>query len=148
MSSLLQFRSDIESVNQSESARSLGLVAQCYASAGAAVTAEGLFQSSLDASSSHPIGQSLKDDEKGMVKGVALSSPSLGLIARDVRVWFALLCDDWDKRKGDADRLRSEALKIEDGVLKDFVRDENGTKRSVSGIESSLWLLSPLDFKR
>ena len=134
--------------HQSESARALGLVAQCYASAGAAVTAEGLFQSSLDASSSHPIGQSLKDDEKGMVKGVALSSPSLGLIARDVRVWFALLCDDWDKRKGDADRLRSEALKIEDGVLKDFVRDENGTKRSVSGIESSLWLLSPLDFKR
>ena len=83
-----------------------------------------------------------------MVKGVALSSPSLGLIARDVRLWFALLCDDWNKRKGGADRLHSEALKIEDGVLKDFVRDENGTKRSVSGIESSLWLLSPLDFKR
>lgn len=54
---------------------------------------------------------------------MALSSPSLGSIARDVGLWFALLCDDCDKRKGDADRLRSEAskLKIEDGVLKDFV---------------------------
>ena len=62
------------------------------------------------------------------------------LIARDVRLWFALLCDDWDNRKGDADQRLD---------MKDCVRDENGTKRSVSGgIESSLWLLSPLDFKR
>ena len=138
-----------KSYHKAESARALGLVAQCYAMAGAAVTAEGLFQSALDASSSYPIGQSLSPkDTNG--RGVSLSSPNLGLIARDVRLWYATLCNNWDKRKGDADRLREEAMMIEDeGVLKDYVRlDGVGEKRSISGLESSLWIFSPGDFER
>ena len=43
-----------------ESARALGLVARCYALAGSAVTAEGLFQSAMDASSSHPFGRRIR----------------------------------------------------------------------------------------
>jgi len=139
-----------KSYHKAESARALGLVAQCYALAGAAVTAEGLFQSALDASSSYPIGQSLSSKDTNTGRGVSLSSPNLGLIARDVRLWYANLCNNWDKRKGDADRLREEARKIEDeGVLKDYVRiDGTGVKRSVSGLESSLWIFSPGDFDR
>lgn len=131
--------------NRSESARALGLVAQCYAHAGAAVTAEGLFQSAIDASSSYPLGQSMKVD--GIVqKGVSMSSPNLGLVARDVRLWYAMLCDSWDKRKGDADRLRLDASKIEEtGVLAGFVKEKDGL---VSSLVSSLWLFSPLDLER
>ncbi|KAL7539049.1 hypothetical protein ACHAWF_006282 [Thalassiosira exigua] len=125
---------------RSESARALGLVAKCYASAGAAVTAEGLFQSALDASSSYPFG--------GKSAGI-VSSPNLGLVARDVRMWYAMLCDNWDKRKGDADRLRLNAGEIDEtGVLKEYVRSEDGTRQIVSGLESSLWFFSPLDFGR
>lgn len=137
-----------------ESAWALGLAAQCYALAGAAVTAEGLFRSAMDVSSSYPLGQSLKSKDipsgKEFVRtGVSLSSPNLGLIARDVRVWYAYLCDMEEKRKADGDRLRSEAWKIEDdGVLRGFVRDEEGVKQFVSGLESSLWLFSPSDFER
>jgi len=139
-----------KSYHKAESARALGLVAQCYAMAGAAVTAEGLFQSALDASSSYPIGQSLCSKDTNTGRGVSLSSTNLGLIARDVRLWYANLCNNWDKRKSDADRLRMEARKIEDeGVLKDYVRlDGSGEKRSVSGLESSLWIFSPGDFER
>jgi len=139
-----------KSYHKAESARALGLVAQCYAMAGAAVTAEGLFQSALDASSSYPIGQSLSSKDTNTGRGVSLSSTNLGLIARDVRLWYANLCNNWDKRKGDADRLREEAMVIEDeGVLKDYIRlDGTGEKRSVSGLESSLWIFSPGDFER
>ena len=116
--------------HRGESAWALGLVASCYARAGAAVTAEGLFQSALDASSSFPFGQNLsavKDAGGGAVeRGVCRSSPSLGLIARDVRLWYASLCDGWEKRKGDADRLRRAAAMIEkEGVLKGFATDED-----------------------
>jgi hypothetical protein len=140
-----------------ESARALGLVARCYALAGSAVTAEGLFQAALDASSSHPFGRKYKSGAGGSDRtrggaraetGVSLSSPNLGLIARDVRCWYAMLCDDWDRRGGDAARLRSDASMIEDeGALRGYVRDANGAKRSVSGMESSLWLFSPSNFK-
>lgn len=140
--------------HQSESAWALSLVAQCYALAGAAVTAEGIFRAAIDASSSFPLGQSLKskDDTPGRKiarKGVSLSAPNLGLIARDVRVWYAYLCSVETKRKSDCDRLRSDACKIEDyGVLRGYVRDQEGVKQKVSGLESSLWLFSPSDFER
>lgn len=140
--------------HKSESAWALGLAAQCYALAGGAVTAEGLFRSAMDVSTSYPLGQSLKSKDvmsgKEFVRmGVSLSSPNLGLIARDVRVWYAHLCDMEEKRKADGDRLRSDAWKIEDdGVLRGFVRDEVGVKQFVSGLESSLWLFNPSDFER
>ena len=127
--------------HRAESARALGLVAMCYYHAGAAVTSEGLLQSALDASSSYPFGQCLKSEGNEVAaKGVPLSSPNLALVARDVRLEYALLCDKWDKRKGDADKFRLDALRIErDGALKHF--------SAVSGLVSSLWLFSPLDFK-
>ena len=143
-----------------ESARALGLLARCYALAGSAVTAEGLFQSAMDASSSHPFGRKIRstsasggdaithDDDNNesiIEKGVSASSANLSLIARDVRLWKAMLYDDWDKRDGDADRLRRDALLIEeDSALKGYVRD---TEQFVSGLEASLYLFGPSNFK-
>ncbi|KAL3783789.1 hypothetical protein HJC23_000378 [Cyclotella cryptica] len=131
--------------HRAESARALGFVASCYYHAGASVTAEGLFQSAIDASSSYPLGQCLKSDTDRIgLKGVSLSSPHLGLIARDVRLEYALLCDSWDKRKSDADKLRLGASKIErEGALTGFAGS-----MFVSGLFSSTWLFSPLDFER
>jgi len=141
--------------HRAESARALGLVAGCYTAAGAAVTAEGLFQSALDASSSYPLGQRLGSrggGGTGAGKGVSLSSPNLGLIARDVRTRYATLLDGWEKRRGDADRLRSRAREIEEeGVLKGYVersRDDSSGKANISGLEASLWLFAPSDFER
>ena len=130
--------------NRAESARAIGLVAMCYYHAGAAVTSEGLLQSALDASSIYPFGQCLKIDNNGVaIKGISLSSPNLALIARDVRLEYALLCDKWDKRKGDARKFRVDASRIEDeGVLKEF-----GGNTAVSGLVSSLWLFGPSNFK-
>ena len=127
--------------HRAESARALGLVAMCYYHAGAAVTSEGLLQSALDASYSYSFGQCLKSEGNQVAtKGVSLSSLNLALIARDVRLEYALLCDKWDKRKSDADKYRADALRIEkEGALKDF--------NAVSGLVSSIWLFGPLDFK-
>lgn len=144
-----------------ESARALGLLARCYAHAGSAVTAEGLFQSAMDASSSHPFGRKIRstsggdsithdddDNERIIEKGVSVSSSNLTLIARDVRLWKSMLYDDWDKRERDADRLRGDALLIEnDCALKGYVRDKEGMKQFVSGLEASLYLISPSNFK-
>jgi hypothetical protein len=148
-----------------ESARALGLLARCYALAGSAVSAEGLFQSAMDASSSHPFGRKIRstssddsgdaitrnddDDERIIEKGVSVSSANLSLIARDVRLWKAMLYDDWDKRERDADRLRRDALLIENDCtsLKGYVRDKEGIKQFVSGLEASLYLFSPSNFK-
>jgi tetratricopeptide (TPR) repeat protein len=130
--------------HRAESARALGLVAMCYYHAGAAVTSEGLLQSAIDASSSCPFGQCLKSSTDGIAtKGVSLSSPNLALIARDVRFEYALLCDKWDKRKSDAVKYRADAAMIEKaGALKGFE-----SETSVSGLISSLWLFSPMDFR-
>merc|ERR1719401_1639852 len=129
-----------------EAARALGLVARCHAAAGAAVTAEGLFVSALDASASCSSGQNMRVGGGGAGRGVPMSSPQLGLIARDVRLWYAALCDNWERRQGDAMRLRAEAHHIEEeGVLTGYVRGEDGAVVPVSGLEASLWLLSPLD---
>jgi tetratricopeptide (TPR) repeat protein len=139
-----------------ESARALGLVAHCYAQAGAAVTSEGLFQSALDASSSYPFGQSLRSSSSSSSnfvhggKGIALSSPNLAFIARDVRLWYAMLCNNWEKRKGDADRLLADAQKIDkDMVFQGYSSSsQEGKKKRISGMISSLWLFNPIDFER
>lgn len=127
--------------HRAESARALGLVAMCYYHVGAAVTAEGLLQSALDASSSYPFGQCLKNEKVTVSsKGVSLSSPNLALVARDVLLEYGLICDKQDKRASDAHKFRLDASKIETkGALKDF-------GGNVSGLVSSIWLFSPLDF--
>ena len=80
---------------------------------------------------------------------MSVSSANLSLIARDVRLWKAMLYDDWDKRERDADRLRRDALLIENDCtsLKGYVRDKEGIKQFVSGLEASLYLFSPSNFK-
>ena len=108
---------------------------QFYTLAGSTVTAKGLFQSTLDASSLHPFGCKVDSGNAGdppycgmrMEIGMLLSSPNLCLIARNVRLWYAMLCDDWEKMSGDATRLCSDVSKIKDkGLLKRNLKEMDG----------------------
>lgn len=74
--------------------RSLSVVASCFVRADAAVTAEGLFQSSLDA----------------LQKGLG---PLNRLTLKDTYNKYAMLCHKWDKRKSDAERLERDRDTIE-----------------------------------
>lgn len=69
--------------------RSLSVVASCFVRADSAVTAEGLFQSSLDA----------------LHKGLG---PLNQLTLKDTYNKYAMLCHKWDKRKSDAERLERD----------------------------------------
>jgi hypothetical protein len=55
-----------------------------------------------------------------------------------------MLCNNWEKRKGDADRLLADAEKID----KDMVfQGLQGEKKRFSGMVSSLSLFMPIDFE-
>jgi len=69
--------------------RSLSVVASCFLKADSAVTAEGLFQSSLDA----------------LKKGVG---PLNQLVLKETYLKYSILCQKWDKRKADAKRLEQD----------------------------------------
>ena len=131
-----------KSYHRAESARALGLLAQCYAANGMAVTSEGLFQSALDASMTNPFGEDVmqRQEEKGEMH--RMSTPSLGLIARDVRLWYAGLCSSWDgnSREGDALRLRDEAERIQCWIYPSVPKEGK-----INSLEASLWPFSPQD---
>lgn len=128
--------------HRAESARALGLLAQCYAANGMAVTAEGLFQSALDASLTNPFGASVMQRQEGKGEMHQMSSPSIGLVARDVRLWYAALCSSWDgkSRKGDALRLRDEAESIQRWIYPSALKEGK-----INSLDASLWPFSPQD---
>ncbi|KAL3935315.1 MAG: hypothetical protein SGBAC_009143 [Bacillariaceae sp.] len=99
--------------------RVLSTVADCYHQAGSAVTAEGLFQTAID-------------------KKNVIQHPSVLLELQDSYSSYAKLCENWDKREGDAKRLKDQATEIEN-------RLPDGWKGK-SGIYSSLWFWTPSDF--
>jgi hypothetical protein len=101
--------------------RTLGLVAQCYHKSGAAVTAEGLYKSALDSFRVAP----------------AKTGPLERLDERDVLLQYAALCQDWEKREGDARRLLTRADEIDSSLPGGWAR------RRKSGIQSSLWFWLP-----
>ena len=78
---------------RSLSGRSLRLVADCYACAGSAVTAEGLYQSSL--------------------ASLELGNPLSSIERRLVYKSYSSLCSKWDKRTGDADKMEAKSGEVE-----------------------------------
>ena len=99
--------------------RVLATVASCYHQAGSAVTAEGLFQSAIDRANLSP-------------------NPSSLLEIQDAYKGYSDLCRQWDKREGDAKRLKHEAIAIND-LLPDGWKNR-------SGMHSTLWFWTPGDF--
>eukprot|EP00978_Attheya_sp_CCMP212_P010175 scaffold24444_cov48-Attheya_sp.AAC.1 len=103
--------------------RALGLVAECYARAGSAVTAEGLFQSAVER----------------VLPGLNERAPPHAIIdARNVHMAYSQLCDNWDKRQGDAavHKQTAKALENELGLY----------WKSQSGLVSGLWFYTKSDF--
>ena len=92
----LKINDEISNADQSLS-RILCLVASCYARAGSAVTAEGLFQSAIDSCNT--------------------DSPVSNIDARSVMVNYSKLCDDWDKREADAEKYRLRAIESDDQLV-------------------------------
>ncbi|GAX14819.1 hypothetical protein FisN_29Lh024 [Fistulifera solaris] len=95
----------------------LTLVAQCYHKSGGAVTAEGLLQT-------------------------AISVPPPRTLVEKLQLRYALrayaaLCQDWDKRGGDAERLTAQADEIE---LPEAWRSKD------SFVYTSLWFWLPSDW--
>lgn len=99
--------------------RVLSTVADCYHQAGSAVTAEGIFQTAID-------------------KKKVLQHPSVLLELQDSYLNYAKLCENWEKRQGDAKQLKEKAMEIENQL-------PDGWKGK-SGIYSSLWFWTPGDF--
>ncbi|CAJ1966685.1 unnamed protein product [Cylindrotheca closterium] len=99
--------------------RVLSTVADCYHQAGSAVTAEGLFQTAID-------------------KKKVFLHPSVLLELQDSYLSYAKLCENWEKRGGDAKQLKDRAMEIENQL-------PDGWKGK-SGVYSSLWFWTPGDF--
>lgn len=120
--------------------RALGLVASCYAKAGASVTAEGLFQSSID----NCIGSS------GSSSSSSSNSPLTGLDARSCLLHYSDLCKNWENRGVDAKKNADRTLEMDRSLQRvdgDSNKDNNGNGwRGKSDIYSGLWFFSIGDF--
>jgi len=99
-------------------ARALSLVAICYVHADSAVTAQGLFQSSLDVYEPSSSTQSNSDHKKTLEK-LNLLSPFTQMYHRDTLERYATLCQNWEKRENEA----VSYLKKKDLMKKDQMSD-------------------------
>jgi len=110
--------------------RALCLVASCYAKAGSSVTAEGLFQSSLD----------------NCIDSSNNNNPLTKLDARSGLLHYAKLCQNWENRDADAKKNADRTLEM-DRSLQSIDDDCNGNGwQGKSGIYSGLWFFSIGDF--
>lgn len=100
-------------------ARVLGLLGSCYKLSGSAVTAEGLFQSSID------------KFDAGSLKS---SSPLSLIDLRGILLRVADLYADWDKRESDASLYQTKAADATEELPKYW--------QSAPEITSGLWLWS------
>lgn len=107
--------------------RALSLVAQCYHRAGHAVTAEGLLQSALD-------------DTHASANAFNALSPLCLLERQAAYQAYAALCKDWEKRKGDADRLLAQRRALTEKLP--------GAWRSATELYSALWFWTPGLFQK
>jgi len=101
--------------------RTLSLVAQCYHQTGAAVTAEGLYQSAIS-----------------MPHTTTAGSPLDVLNRRDVYLAYAQLCADWEKRERDAEKYQAQASEVDASLPAGW--------KGKSGIHSTLWFWLPPHF--
>lgn len=100
--------------------RVLSIVASCYKEAESAVTAEGLFQSATDR------------------KSLLYPSTLTLLELKDAYMEYADLCQQWDRREADANRLSGLADEIGDSLPAGW--------KGRNGILGSLWFWTPSDF--
>ena len=99
-------------------------MAQCYARAGSAVTAEGgLFQSAMERELPGP-------NERAPLHDI--------IDARNVHLAYSQLCDNWDKRQGDAAVHKQSAKALENELGLHW--------KSQSGLVSGLWFYTKSDF--
>ncbi|CAB9509784.1 expressed unknown protein [Seminavis robusta] len=110
--------------SQESLCRILTVLATCYHRAGSAVTAEGLFQSATTTTSS--------------------MAPLLLLQRHAAYQQYSQLCDQWDKRHGDALRYQQQADDIVDQQLPEAWRAAGIIRQSL--LYSSLWFWTPADF--
>ena len=103
---------------RSLSGRSLRLVADCYACAGSAVTAEGLYQSSL--------------------ASLELGNPLSSIERRLVYKSYSSLCSKWDKRTGDADKMEAKSGEVEAEMSESW--------KCKPAILAGVWMFSQGDF--
>ena len=102
LSSISSSSSLFESYLHSCIGYSLGLAASCHALVGSAVTAEGLFLSAIDRYHPNP------NSTMNVLQYLEL---------KHIYSEYAVLLDDWEKREGDAKRMRDAALKIDSTCL-------------------------------
>jgi len=114
--------------------RALSLVASCYAKTGSSVTAEGLFQSSID----------------NCIASSSNSSPLTKLDARSGLLHYAELCQNWENRDADAKKNADRTLEMDRSLQS--IDDDSNTHchgngwQGKSGIYSGLWFFSVGDF--
>jgi hypothetical protein len=89
--------------------RVLGLVASCYNMAGSAVTSEGLFQSAMDALNLNGIEGSSMD--------TSYNDPVNSIDARSVLFYYSKLCNNWEKRGGDAVKYQASAIEMNNAMV-------------------------------
>ena len=109
---------DVDNNDKEYLRRVLTILASCYHKAGKAVTAEGLLQS-------------------------ATSLPRIGCTLTKLDVQSALqgysnLCQDWDKREGDANKFAAKAAELEATLPEAW--------QGKASIMSSLWFWTPDEF--
>lgn len=95
----------------------LAVVASCYFQADSAVTAEGLFQSAIDRKGS---------DAAGTLKLLQL---------KEAYLQYSGLCQQWEKRDGDAKRLAEESQTIDRSLPPGW--------QGKSGMHGNLWFWTP-----
>jgi len=127
----------------------LSLVAACYAKSGSAVTAEGLFQSSLDKYPQYlniPLLQQAGDVHGATTAANVMNKegrpcllPFSAMYAAATHRRYSELCQNWDKRESDALRLAKTANSIEDASLR-------GDWKYAPVLSSSLCFFLPSDF--
>ena len=106
-------------------------MATCYARAGSAVTAEGLFQSSLD---------KLLIPTEGGGSGYGYPPcPVTDVVRRDAHLWYADLCSNWERRDGDASDQLERAEVIEGNMAEGW--------RGRPGSYGGLWMFNVGDFR-
>eukprot|EP00957_Ditylum_brightwellii_P200826 15308490-Ditylum_brightwellii.AAC.1 len=116
--------------------RALSLAASCYALAGSAITAEGLYQSSLES-----LSKCSSSD------GGSEGPPQANIHLRNTYMWYADLCENWDKRESDVVRLRKLANEVGKGIHEE---EEEGTEEEwlkKDGLNGGLWFFSLGDFR-
>jgi tetratricopeptide (TPR) repeat protein len=124
-------------VQKDKLCRVLTLIATCYHKTDAAVTAQGLFQSAID--SGHALSPaSSSSSGSNNPPSIAHMSPMALLDLREAYRRYAILCRDWEKREGEAERYEKQADAIT-AQLPPGWQDK-------SSIYSSLWFWTPYMF--